>query len=281
MQQPATSEEKLAIKEEVPQPEPGLSVGEAEKVEDKSRLRAAVVYEIISAEGEAELGRTGSALWWSGLAAGLSMGFSFLGQAALAAHLPDAPWRGAVSSFGYSVGFLIVILGRQQLFTENTLTPVLPVMSHPSRAWIVGLARLWAIVFAANMVGGFLFALTLYSTTIFEPAVVRELSAMVEHLMANTPGQMFVKAIGAGWLVAALVWMMPSAQGSEFPLILVMGYLIALFGFTHVVAGSGEIMYGWLMGQVTFADGMLIFLLPTLAGNVVGGTLLFGVLSYR
>ena len=281
MQQDTTSKEKLAIQEEVPQPEPGLSADEAEKVEKKARLRAAVVYEIIRVEGEGELGRAVSALWWSGLAAGISMGFSFLGQAVLAAHLPEAPWRDAVASFGYSVGFLIVILGRQQLFTENTLTPVLPVMAHPTRAWIIGLLRLWGIVFAANMVGCFLFALTLSQTSIFEPEVVREFAAMVEHIMANTPGEMFLKAVGAGWLVAALVWMMPSAEGSEFPLILVMGYLIALFGFTHIVAGSAEIMYGWLMGQVSFADGITVFLLPTLAGNVAGGTLLFGVLSYR
>jgi formate-nitrite transporter family protein len=281
MHQPTRSKEKLSISEEVPQAEPGLSVQEEEKVEEKARLRAAVVYEIIRAEGEGELARAGSALWWSGLAAGISMGFSFLGQATLAAHLPDAPWRDAVASFGYSIGFLIVILGRQQLFTENTLTPVLPVMAHPTLAWIAVLLRLWAIVFAANMVGGFLFALTLSQSTMFEPQVVREFGAMVEHVMANTPGQMFLKAVGAGWLVAALVWMMPSAEGSEFPLILVMGYLIALFGFTHIVAGSAEIMYGWLVGQVSVADGILVFLLPTLAGNVVGGTLLFGVLSYR
>jgi formate-nitrite transporter family protein len=281
MTQPTLSEEKLSIEEEVPHPEPGLSAEESEKVEDKARLRAAVVYEIIRAEGEGELGRAGSALWWSGLAAGISMGFSFLGQAVLAAHLPDAPWRDAVASFGYSVGFLIVILGRQQLFTENTLTPVLPVMAHPTSAWIVTLMRLWAVVLAANMVGCFLFALTLSQASIFEAHVVREFSALVEHVMANTPGQMFLRAIGAGWLVAALVWMMPSAEGSEFPLILVMGYLIALFGFTHIVAGSAEIMYGWLIGRVSFSDAVLVFFLPTLAGNLVGGTLLFGVLSYR
>jgi formate/nitrite transporter FocA (FNT family) len=278
MHQPTRSKEKPPISEEVPLPEPGLTVQEEEKVEEKARLRAAVVYEIIRAEGEGELARAGSALWWSGVAAGISMGFSFLGQATIAAHLPDAPWRDAVASFGYSTGFLIVILGRQQLFTENTLTPVLPVMAHPTLAWIAVLLRLWAIVFAANIVGGFLFALTLSQTTMFEPQVVREFGAMVEHVMANSPGQMFLKAVGAGWLVAALVGMMPSSEGSEFPLILVMGYLIALFG---IVAGSAEIMYGWLVGQVSVADGIRVFLLPTLAGNVVGGTLLFGVLSYR
>jgi formate/nitrite transporter FocA (FNT family) len=87
-----------------------------------------VVYETIRREGEEELHRKVSSLWWSGLAAGLSMGFSFIAEGLLMAHLPDTPWRLLVSGAGYSVGFLIVVLGRQQLFTENTLTVFLPVL---------------------------------------------------------------------------------------------------------------------------------------------------------
>ncbi len=101
---------------------------EKKQVEDRVAIGAHVVYETIRREGEEELGRKASALAWSAFAAGLSMGFSFIAEGLLTAHLPDRPWRLLISRVGYSVGFLIVILGRQQLFTENTLTVVLPLL---------------------------------------------------------------------------------------------------------------------------------------------------------
>ena len=89
-----------------------------------------------------------------------------------------------------------------------------------------------------------------------------------------------IVAVVAGWLIAALVWMLPSAEGTEIFVITLITYLIALGGFTHVVAGSAEALYMWLAGQESFARVVFGFFLPTLAGNLVGGTLLFAVLSY-
>lgn len=101
---------------------------EQKQVEQRIAIGAHVVYETIRREGEDELHRPGAALAWSALAAGLCMGFSFIAEALLMSHLPDAPWRPLISRLGYCVGFLIVILGRQQLFTENTLN------RHPALA---------------------------------------------------------------------------------------------------------------------------------------------------
>lgn len=266
--------------DDLPEPKVGLSRAEKSHVKGAARLRAVVVYEIIRTEGEGELSRTFPALWWSGLAAGISIGFSFLSEAALAAHLPDFEWKTIISKLGYAVGFLIVILGRQQLFTENTLTAVLPVITRRSFNWFMQMLRLWLIVLLANVVGCMIFALTLSGTNIVPPEVKAELAHIVAHMMANTPWQMFVKGIGAGWIIAALVWMMPSSEGSEFVLIGLMTYLIALFGFTHIVAGSAEALYGVFTGMHSFYDAFVLFWLPTLAGNVVGGTVLFAVLSY-
>ena len=133
----------------------GLSRAEVKHVKESRRPRAAVVYEIVRTEGEAELIRPFSALWWSGVAAGISIGFSFLTEAALAAHLPLSEWRPIIAKLGYAVGFLIVILGRQQLFTENVLTAVLPVISRRKLDWLISMIRLWGIVLAANVVGCF------------------------------------------------------------------------------------------------------------------------------
>ncbi|RIA55059.1 formate/nitrite transporter family protein [Dichotomicrobium thermohalophilum] len=265
---------------EKPQPQEESPKQEAKRISEARRLRAAILYEVIRVEGEGELARTWRALWWSGLAAGLSIGFSVLSQALLAANLPDVGWNTIIEKMGYSVGFIIVILGRQQLFTENTLTAVLPVITAWKLYWLWIMLRLWAIVLVANLVGAFIFALAIAYLGMLPPDVSAEVAAISEHMMENSPAEMFVKGIAAGWLIAALVWMLPSAENVEIFLIGLMTYLIALGGFTHVIAGSVEAFYLWVTQAATTLDVFLKFLLPALAGNVVGGTILFGLLSY-
>src|SRR3954464_10545669 len=125
-----------------------------QEAEEKSSPSAHVVYEAIRKEGRHELERKFSSLAWSGLAAGLSMGFSFVSQALLEHHLPETNWRPLIATFGYSVGFLIVILGRQQLFTENTLTVILPLLQKQTWRDVLKVLRLWTIVLLANLIGG-------------------------------------------------------------------------------------------------------------------------------
>src|SRR5919205_3248796 len=122
--------------------QPELSEQEQEEVERRSSPRTEVVYEAIREEGENELGRSSATLAWDGLAAGLSMGFSLVAEGLLRAHLPDAAWRPLVSNLGYSVGFLVIVLGRQQLFTENTLTVVLPVLHDHQKGSLPRMIRL-------------------------------------------------------------------------------------------------------------------------------------------
>jgi formate/nitrite transporter FocA (FNT family) len=265
---------------DLPPPPEGLTKDETRSVEKRRRLRAAVVYEIIRVEGEGELARTFGALWWSALAAGLSIGFSPLAMAMLRSYLPEAPASAIIENLGYSVGFLIVILSRQQLFTENTLTAVLPVIAQRRWEWIWVLLRLWAIVLAANLVGCLLFAAFLAYSSALSPELANALVAIGGKLMTNAPSEMFIKAIVSGWLIAALVWMLPSSEGTEIFVITLITYLIALGGLTHVVAGSAETLYLWLSGHESFARILFVFFLPTLAGNVFGGTLMFAVLSY-
>lgn len=257
-----------------------LSGEEAEEVERHQRLRAAVVYEVIRVEGEGELARSPNALWWSGLAAGLSIGLSVVAKALLATHLPEVSWKPLIENLGYSVGFIVVIMSRQQLFTENTLTAVLPVIARKRLDWLLVTLRLWAVVLLANLAGCLIFATAIAHTTMLPPAVEENVRGIAEDMMANSTTAMFVKGIAAGWLIAALVWALPSAANSEFFLIGLLTYLIALGEFTHVIVGSVEAFYLWVQQAATAGDVFLHFLLPTLAGNVVGGTVLFAVLSY-
>jgi formate-nitrite transporter family protein len=146
-------------------------------------------------------------------------------------HLPDASWRPLVTGFGYSVGFLIVVLARQQLFTENTVTVVLPVMAEFSIANVLRLMRMWGVVLAANMTGTFLAALFCSLTPILTP----ELRAGMIELSRQTMGlawtEMFFRAIGAGFLIAAMVWLIPSAEAAQFYVVTMVTYLIAIAGF--------------------------------------------------
>ena len=112
---------------------PELTPEHEEQVEERVSPSAHVLHEAIRREAEDELARSPSSLWWSGLAAGLSMGFSVVTQGLLRSHLPDAPWRPLVTNFGYTIGFLIVVLGHQQLFTENTVTPIISVLARQRR----------------------------------------------------------------------------------------------------------------------------------------------------
>lgn len=275
-----TAQEEKPSKPNDPSPGSGLSRKEKQQVREGVRHRPAVVYEIIRVQGEIELRRPVSALWWSGVAAGISIGFSFLTEAAIAAHLPAGGSTEVIAKLGYAVGFLIVILGHQQLFTENVLTAVLPIMARKQLHWVLRMVRLWGIVLAANIVGCLIFAMAMAFLPIVPADVATAMSDIVGRVMANTPGEMFAKGIGAGWIIAALVWILSSTEHVEFLIITLLTYLIALFGFTHIVAGSAEAIYGVLTGTTTLENAVFRFFMPTLAGNVFGGTVLFSVLSY-
>lgn len=262
------------------QPQEGLTRQETKEVKERRRLRAAVVYEIIRLEGEAELARGFPALWWSALAAGLSIGFSVLSQALLSATLGGVPGSAVIADLGYCVGFLIVILARQQLFTENTLTAVLPVMVRKDWSGIWDVLRLWGIVLAGNIVGCFLFAAFLAYSGAFSEQTESAITEIGRHLMANSPLEMFTKGIMAGWLIAALVWMLPSSEGTEIFIITLITYIIALGDLTHIIAGSVEAIYMYLIGEVGFWQAFGGFFIPTLLGNVAGGTILFALVSY-
>lgn len=253
---------------------------EVEDVESRTRLRARVIYEVIRLDGQTDMNRPITSLWWSGLAAGLSLSFSLLAQAALYVRLPDAAWRPAVADLGYSVGFLMAVLSRQQLFTETTITVILPLFARFGRANLILAARMWSVVLGANFVGTFVAAL-FFS---FAPVVMPELhQAMLEvsrHAMADGWWPMLSRGVAAGFLMAAMVWLLPSSAGAEFHVVLVMTYLIAIGQFAHVVAGSVEAFMLVLGGQWTPMHMILDFTLPALVGNVLGGTALFALISY-
>ncbi len=257
-----------------------LSRKEKAEVERKRPPRAAVLHEIIRSDGEQELKRSATALGWSSLAAGLSMGFSMLARGVLHRYVGDMPGGFLIESLGYPLGFLLVILSRQQLFTENIMTAVLPVMTEPTLTNFRCFLRLWSVVLVGNLVGVTLFAFGLLHLQQFDAATENAFVEVGEALMTNTPWQMFTKGILAGWLISMMVWMLAAAEHSRFTVILMTTYVIAIGGFTHIIVGSVEAMYLVFDGRLDFLDCVTQFALPTLSGNIVGGSLIFALISH-
>lgn len=253
---------------------------EEKQIQERVAIGAHVVHETIRREGREELKRSSSALAWSGLAAGLSMGFSMVAEGLLAAYLPDREWTPLLSKLGYSVGFLIVVLGRQQLFTETTLTAVLPLLSDRSAKTGVGVARLWGIVLAANLVGTYVFALCVGRIPIFPPRIQEALMEVSKSGAGAGFGVTFVRAIFAGWLIALMVWLLPAADSARVSIIIIITYLIGLGGFNHVIAGSTKQLFLVVTGAETWGVFFLRFFFPTLLGNIAGGVALVAFLGH-
>lgn len=253
---------------------------EARAVQKAEGLAPKLIFEVIRRNGHEELERPNASLMWSGIAAGIMISLSVLGEAVFRTYLPDAEWAYLVENLGYSLGFLVVILGRMQLFTENTITTVLPVMHEPSAAMFSRMAMLWGIVLSANVVGAFAVASVFAFTSAIPSDLLPAIEELSRHATGFAPFEAFQRAIPAGVLVAAIVWMLPQSDGFEFFVILTFTWMIAAGDFTHVVAGSVEMAFLFVQGMLSPWDAVFGFFVPVLAGNVLGGTLIFALLAF-
>lgn len=253
---------------------------EQHEAEERSAPAARVVHAAVAEQGEEELDRPLSSLFWSGVAAGIAIMASVWVSGALHHYLPDAPWSEAVVALGYPFGFLIVILGRLQLFTEHTAVAVLPVARRPSLKGGWRLARLWATVFVANLVG----TATIAALAVFAPIqsadVLNGMLAVARKLTERDAAATLLQAIPAGFLIASIAWIRSAIEGSGFSTVFAVTYAIALGGFAHVIAGAAEAFLLLWHGDVGPSWVFTGFLLPALAGNIIGGTGLFALLAH-
>ncbi len=242
--------------------------------------RAVATHEHLREEGQQELERDGMALLWSAIAAGLSMGASLLAKGIFHVHLSALPAGFLLEGLGYTFGFVIVIMARQQLFTENTVTAVLPFMHHPTgkNGWL--LLRLWGLVLFGNLIGCALAALALSYLPAFDNETRDAFSELGQAVMKNSAAEMFCRAIISGWLIATMVWMFPAAGSMKLPVIILMTWLIAIADTTHIVVGSIEVLWLVFNGELPWSAFIWPFALPTLAGNIIGGTFIFALISH-
>ena len=253
---------------------------EEKSVSEATALSPRLIYEVIRREGEEELARSKRSLIWSGVAAGVMISLSVLGEAIFRTYLPDTEYRFLIENLGYSLGFLAVIMGRMQLFTENTITTVLPIMR--ARSWVsfYSMMRLWGIVLSANVVGAFAAAMLFMWTPAISPDIVPAILELSEHATGLGTYESFWRAIPAGVIVALIVWMLPQADETSFFLILVFTWLIAAGDFAHIVAGSVEMAVMILVGELGLGTAVFGFFIPVLVGNIVGGTIIFTLVAW-
>jgi formate-nitrite transporter family protein len=257
-----------------------MDLGQRREVERRVAPTVAVVHEAVRADGERDLRRGTTALTTSGLAAGLSMGFSFFVPGLIQAHVPDASWRPLLAALGYPIGFLLVILGRQQLFTQNTLTVVLPLLERRDTVTLGRVAHVWGVVLAANLFGALVVAWVAGHTRVFEPDTLRALTTIGHEAMATDSSTTLLRALFAGWLIALIVWLLPFAEAARVWVIFAITYVVALAGFPQIVTAAVTSFYLTTTGSVDWGVALTGFLLPTLIGNIAGGVLLVAVLNH-
>jgi len=251
-----------------------------QKAKEEETLDAAATHEVVRREAQKELDRSVSGLAWSGLAAGLGMGFSMVAEGVLRAALPDEPWRPLIAKLGYSVGFLVVILGSQQLYTENTLEPMVPLLHERTSEQLKKVFRLWGIVFLANIIGTLAFSLFAAKTSAFDENLKAAFLAMALESIEPTAGTIFLKAIVAGMIIALLVWMLPAAKTAHIWIIILLTWLIGAAKLSHVIAGSIETSYLVWEGAASVGTYLGRFLLPALLGNTLGGVVLVALINH-
>jgi len=236
-----------------------LDEEDRERVDEYRSPPASVIFEAIRREGDHELCRPASALWWSGVAAGLAISTSVLCKGFLVAVLPDTDWAPAVSNLGYTVGFLIVILA-----------------GHLTRT-----ARLWLIVLVANLAGSLLASAVLVFGGLVPAKQYSAILQISRHYADATGMQHLMWGIPAGFIIAALVWILPRLEGAgEVLMIVILTYMIGLGGMSHGVAGSTELFILLMHGEIGLGATVFSGLLPALVGNVIGGTGIFAALTY-
>lgn len=220
-------------------------------------------------------------LFWSAITAGLTIGWSFVGGAYVSTLVGPA-YRKAAQAALYPLGFILVIIGRSQLFTENTLEPVIPVLDHPTGEKLGKMLRLWGLVLLGNMLGAAAFALLFAHTNVVSPDVSAQMRGMSEKAMEGSFLSQFYHAIFAGWLIALTAWLVSATTytGAQIALIWMTTAPIAALDFRHSIAGSVEAFFAASKGAVTWSAALGDFAVPAVLGNIVGGVVLVAMLNH-
>jgi formate-nitrite transporter family protein len=179
----------------------------------------------------------------------------------------------------YPIGFIAVIIGRAQLFTENTLYPV--VLIFEERKHILPTLRLWLIVFCTNVLGAALFAALAVRTGALSPEFTQQLVELGIASAAGPAAHIFWMGVIGGWLIALVAWMVSASHWTigQITVVWLLTFIVGLGHFAHCIAASGEIFAAVFAGNLPF-DAYLRWIAPATAGNIVGGVFIVSLLNW-
>jgi len=268
--------ETTGIEARMPKPPPRR---DEELGNDTRRLTAPEIFHNVVEDARAELKRSSTKLAFSGLAGGLTLGLTGLAVASIRALLGRGGWQDLVSYLAYPIGFIAVIIGRAQLFTENTLYPVILVLDE--RRYLLETLRLWGVVFASNIVGAMLFALLAIKSGALLPGIASQLVDLGMEALQGSGAHIFWSGVIGGWLIALVAWVVTASQWTigQMAMVWVLTFVVGVGKFSHCVVTSGEIISAVLAGSATAGEYLRWLLLAT-SGNVLGGVVIVSVLNY-
>ncbi len=232
-----------------------------------------------------ELNREKLGLFLSSVSAGLDIGFGPLLMAAILTlsqgSFGDLTTELLLAS-AYSIGFIFVILGRSELFTEHTTVAVIPVLD--GQASIGQLARLWGLVYVGNLIGGAAFTLLAVQLMPGIGVVTPEaFETIALKLVTHELPWLFIAGVFAGWLMGLLAWLLALAENkvSQLLIIWLVTATIGVLHLPHSIAGNVEVLFGLFMSpEITFVEDYLPFLILATLGNAVGGGIFVAVVKY-
>jgi formate/nitrite transporter FocA (FNT family) len=258
--------------------QPSADAGESHQ-KNLARPSAQEIYQQVAKNAKEELKRSSVSLAISGLTGGIFMGLSALGVGIALAKLGGSPSAFIVSRMFYPLGFIVVILGRSQLFTENTLYPVALVLTEPREIW--NTLRLWATVLPSNVVGALLFAMLAGLTHAMPPEVVHAIAGLGVSAVHEPASTIFWSGVVGGWIIATAAWLVSGSHSitGSVMVIWALTFVVGLGNFAHCIATSGEILTAVLTHQLPWAAYPQWFG-PAVAGNICGGVVMVTLLEY-
>lgn len=209
--------------------------------------------------------------------------------------------RRLVGGIAFSLGLILVIVAGAELFTGNNLI----VMAWASRRiTTANLLKNWGIVYAGNLFGSLATAgIVLIAGHHGQGGGAIGQNALA---IANTKCELgLVQAVALGILCNALVclavWLCLSARSTTDKILSILFPITAFVaaGFEHCVANMYFVPYGiWLRGSadssfwnsieqtpndyasLTWENFLIQNLIPVTIGNIIGGTVMVGVVYW-
>lgn len=247
--------------------------------QESSRLTAQQIFQGVAKNARRELGRPSKALAFSGFAGGMTMGLTGLAVAIVRATVGPGGWQELLSMTLYPVGFIAVIIGRAQLFTENTLYPVVLVLDE--RKHVLNTLRLWTVVFSANILGACFFAWLAIRTGALRPDYAHELIQLGVASAQHDASHIFWTGVIGGWLIALVAWLVTASTWTigQIVVIWLLTYIVGAGHFAHCIATTGEILAA-VWGQALPLRSYIHWIIPATLGNIAGGIVIVSLLNY-